>query len=690
MGPGYLEGLMTSSDLGCRIAIYWVEPEALRGSKHYFCNSDFIFSEKRVWYWLQGMTEYKSFPWELISNTPLIPRQASLESIVQAALATVDLVSLSSNSSSLPKLEVGRFLHQGRGQVEYTYESAGSQPEDENNQIGFAEDSQILNQLPFGRRYAKQMHADGSVRWEMQKAQTGQPLLQMIVKPLVSDLDDRVFDPNTLGDWTLIDEPYRLYWECREAYARLPDANKGHIASRALYDRMDVYLKSEQLSPRITRALNRLRFKVALATGDAGCITDSVQADITGLCQNRAVSDYHCLLELARCDGDIRKVSRSLAGEVLPGLLCQMVDRTSPDTAKHLDRLLPSLHRNKWLSYGSHLLAEIEIRDLASPETVADLKSRIEAMQVLRGNHAPLHSNLDMTVRRYLAESDQVPQQGSIDLHVLSQILVEALNEHSLPEGFATKQQFAERVVWLVRGFVGDGLFRGDRARLESAVAKFTKDYHMVNNTRENLDVTLATVLALSFCDISSSLEHDRLKNQFNSLLLSFESQAKQLLSERNLDGLVKPEDVAAISQTFREQLSHYVDGPLWPMFKFPLSGSEETSLHGKLTSYCTELVETLDDVAVKTQYGGASERFRQRVIRRLFYTAESLLVDLAFQRIPHVKGVRCRFVGNRGFSIVIDSGVFGANQASDREVFRKLRYFHIGRVFKSETSSAQ
>ena len=92
IGPGYVEGLVASDGSTCRIAIYWMEPEFLRRREQFFCFSDFIFSEKTVRYWLDGMQKYQTYYLLEDAEEALVPEQASQDSVVRSALAIVGRV----------------------------------------------------------------------------------------------------------------------------------------------------------------------------------------------------------------------------------------------------------------------------------------------------------------------------------------------------------------------------------------------------------------------------------------------------------------------------------------------------------------------------------------------------------------------------------------------------------------------
>jgi hypothetical protein len=166
MGPGYIEGLMASNQVTSRIAIFWMEPAILRDRvMPFFSFSDFILTNEMVWYWIDGMSEYRTLSF-LSSLGPLISKEKSLESVVQSSLAILGHMNPLEQPSPNNSLEVGRFFREARAQTDHTLEVLGDE-KDSISQIegAVASDLQTLNQLPFGRKYVKAEQSDGSHLW---------------------------------------------------------------------------------------------------------------------------------------------------------------------------------------------------------------------------------------------------------------------------------------------------------------------------------------------------------------------------------------------------------------------------------------------------------------------------------------------------------------------------------------------
>ena len=683
IGPGYVEGLVASDGSTCRIAIYWMEPEFLRRREQFFCFSDFIFSEKTVRYWLDGMQKYQTYYLLEDAEEALVPEQASQDSVVRSALAIVGRVGPMSQRDR-DSLGLASFFHEGRSQRAYTYETPSDPKHNEDGPNSASSDPSLLNHHPLGWKYVKQIHDNGALLWFLQESLTERPLIHLVVRPGEStkDYDDAtLFDPNTLGDWSLIPEPYRDFWAFREALTQQAGVADGDPAHQGLYDRIDAYLNQNELPAHVCRAMNRLRFKAALATDNKNYIAQSVQAHIVGLCNNTSVPPYQCLLQLARCDGDVRKRSSEMADALLASLLAPVVERAGHDAARHLSRLLPTLHRNNWLTYGERLLGEINRQGLVPEETTADVASRIKEMRLLREKPAPDTDDLTATVQRYLAQLDRTPRQGAIDVNTLRRLLETACVTQPSQGTAGLEQAFAAGVIHLLKRLAGDGPFYGDRSALAESLASFVKRYREKQQGTKHLQTTLATLLALSFCDISTAQDHQLLISQVGKTTISFQSQVNAMLRERGLGDFIAPGDVESVCRHFVALFERHVRDPIVPMFKYPLSKNEASRLEHKLATSILELSGLLEETALKVKYGGGTDRLKKRTLHGIHYAVERILVNVAFQRIPRVNGISGAYSSRTGLTLVIADKVFGENRADDRVTFNELRYFHLGHV---------
>ena len=679
IGACRLDGLMACDGSQYRIVVYWVEPAVFHDSRFFLSYSDFIFSKKTVHYCIYGASQPGTFHLSENSTDSLLPEANSVESAVQSALAILNRIRSRPEQTDVP-LQVGGFFRGGRDQMEYTYEVLPDEAKGDNMSGDTASDVEILNALPYGRKYSKYTRSDGVLVWGARRALNNKPVVRVTVKPVSSMRTDdpgSMFDPNTLGRWTLIPDYYRAYWSFGQVYSELKDTKdtSDHgISSREFYDKVALYLDNNEVPANVCLALNQLRFKTALMTGDIHRISRSAQAVVTALCREVSVSKYEGILELARIAGQIQEQYPQQADDLLRPLVGQMVKHAGREAAGSLERLIPAIERNKWFPYGKLLLEEARSQALVEKDIADTLAARLETARLAR-ERAPFDPcEMSATVKQYLAQLDEDPLKGTLTMGDIRYILTKGLARY----GGDTNPRVIEDVVRSIRVIVGEGPFRGDQARLIESIERFSAIYYVVNRTREPIDTVLATFLALSFCDISTPEDHDMLFSQIHKLCDKFQSQVNTMLSDHELSLLVTPDDVEGIFQEYERIFRQYIDNPLWPAFKFPLTANEQTRIFNRLKQRFTRLEPLFEEVSHKVKYGGQSKKLKDETVREISRAAQSLLPGTAFLRSPSYPGVSCKYIGRYGFIEIIRIPLY-RNGNRPKEKFKAMKYFHLG-----------
>lgn len=680
LGHCRLDGLMASDGSQHRIAIYWIEPAVFRDRTFFLGYSDFIFSQKMVHYWIYGVSQPGTFGFSDKESDPLLPRDVSVESVARSALAILSRIRSEPDKTDIP-LEVGRFFHKSRGQTGYSYEVPSSETSSDHVSGSRASDVQIMNALPYGRKYSKETRSDGALVWRTQRVLYGPPVVSVTVKP-VSGMEtydaDSIFNPETLGRWKRIPEPYRAYWSFDRAYSELKDAPDDGVPSRELNDKIESYLDKNKVPSNVCLALNQLRFKTALLTGDTRRVWLSAQAVVTGLCDDVSVSNYQGLLELARIAAQIREQYPQQADELLRPLVGQIVKHVGPDAPRSLERLIPTIENNKWFWYGKLLLEEVRSQGLVEKDIVDTFAARVETARLARELPPSDPCEPTATVKRYLAQLDADPPRGTLTMDNVREILKKGLAKPCADANLELKQELVEDVVSSIQMIGGEGPFRGDQAKLIESVERFSGLYLVVRKVKEPIDTVLATFLALSFCDISTPEDHDVLFSQIRNLSAELQSELNTMLSERGLSALVTPNDVERVFGMYERLFRRYIDDPLWPAFKFPLTPNEQTRLRNKLKLRFGQLEPLFEEMSLKVKYGGVSDELKDKTVYKISLAAQQLLPQSAFLRRPSYPGVSCRYRGKYGFTAVIRGPLYrNGNRPKDK--FKAMKYFHLG-----------
>jgi hypothetical protein len=679
-GQGRLDGLMASNGSQHRIAIYWIEPSLLRESTSLLRYSDFLFTPELVHYWIHRTSQRGTFALSADPGDPLLPRQNSVESVVRSALAIVGATRCPPGDARVP-LEVGRFFQESRGQAEYAYEVSGDGP-DRNDLPGEApSDAGILNALPYGREYSKRTQDDGALEWHARRALNNQPLISVTVKPLTGVKGDRcpdVFDAANVGQWTLVPGPYRRYWSFDLAYSQLGALPDVRTASLALHDRIESYLADRKEPVDACRGLSRLCFKTAMMTQDTDRIRRSTQAAVEWLCLDPSIDSYQCLFEFARIAGAIEQEYPRQAQQWLPSLVEQIIRHTAYDTMRNLERLITTVDANRWSIAGKLLLEEVRRRHLAKEDAVNALSARLQASRIARSREPPDPCEFPPSVRQYLAQLDACPPKGTLDMNDVRRVLDDGLARCFNQSRCEEKQKVIENTLRSIRLIAGDGPFCGDEKMLIASVEQFAGRYLLVRRPVEPIDTTLAVLLGLAFCDISTPDDHTRLLEQFHQCCVDLQSKVNAMLRERKLNELVLPEDVEREFARYERLFRRYVDDPLWPAFKFPWTCNERSRLIGSLGQRLTRLATLLDEMSLKVKYGGASPELKRKTMYEISSTAQQLVPEAAHLRKPPYPGISLQYRGAYGFTVVIRGPLYEENDRP-KDKFRVMKYFHLG-----------
>ena len=413
---GCLYGRMATDCSRHRISIYWAEPALFRDSTFFLGYSDFIFEEDVVHYWIHGASKPVTFNLSEKKSEFLLTRDVSAGSVVSSALAIVNRIRSQPNHT-VNSLEVGKFFRQSRDQADYSYEVPSDQTISDRVFVNTATDEQILNALPYGRKYSKETRSDGALVWCAQRALDSRSVFNVTIKPVSSaqmDGTESTFNPDSLGKWILVPEPYRAYWLLDRTYSELKDTTDDGVPSRELYDRIESYIDKNEVPERIDIAFNQLLFKTALLTGDKQRVSRSAHAIVAVLCRDSSVNDYQNLLELARIDAQIRRQYSEQADEIVCPLAGLMISHIGPDVKQSLERLMTSIENNRWFSYGKLLVDEVRIQDIEEEDFTDSLAARLEASRLARTRPPADPCEASASVKQYLAHLDADPPKGNL------------------------------------------------------------------------------------------------------------------------------------------------------------------------------------------------------------------------------------------------------------------------------------
>lgn len=680
ISPGRVDGLMATDGRRQRIAIYWMEPAMFREAPSFVRYCDLIFDGGMVHYWIQGMSQPGAFVLPGGEQDPLLPVQKSAESILRSALAIAGRVRCPDDETDA-SLEVTTFFECSRGLDQFQHR-VSSDDADQNQSLGGTEPGvQLLNALPFGREYSKQTRDDGSTVWRVQKTANGLPVATVTVHRVCESGHHGAcgaFDEQTLGRWPLVPEAYRSYWSFDRELRHVIASSKDPASGRNLYEKVTSYLSQENMSPEVSRAMDRLRFQAALLTADSNCVWQSAQAAVAGLCADEMITSTQCLLDLGSMSSRIAKQYPERIEEQLRPLVVKVVRHVDKDTSIRMDRLMEDITRNGWFIYGELLLAEMRRTRLMEDRDIDLWATKLQASRLAKGVGASDSSDEPPSVRQYMSRLDAPPPKGVMDWNDIRSTLNEGLAKRYASEQAEAKREMVENVIRLIRLIAGEGPFCGDSEKLIPALDRFSANCIRANNGEGSFESVLATFLALSFCDTSTPEDHEQLFSQLRNCSRMLQSRINDRLASHQLTSLVAPQDVEREFQKCERLFQQYVDDPLYAPFKFPWTADEARTLDGRLSLRLSQLEPVFEEASLKVRHGGPSEELKDKVMREISVVAQQLLAQPAFLRMPQYPGIRCQYLDEYGLSVVIRGPLY---QQSHRpaERFKVMRYFHVG-----------
>lgn len=680
-GWSRLDGLMLSQGSNMRIIIYWAEPFLFRESDTLLRYSDFLFTSEAVHYWIHGMAQPATLDWTEIHRGASLVQADSLESVVRCAICAASYMRSRDNKNTGIHPEMSGFLQAGRGHAQYVWEPVRN---DDENELPADASSlwKAMNPQLCGWKYQKEMLNDNVLIWRARRSSSNRSAITVRMEPVACTSETTratAFVVDSLGRGMLIPVPYRAYWSFDSAYSGLLAFQDSISASCELHDRIALYMEAEGADAPmpVYHALNHLRFRTALLTQDPKRVRCSAQAAVVDLCRDNGVNTYERLLEITGMSGHIERQYPQQAREWLQPLIKQTVKYTVPDVMRNIVELVRTIEANRWFICGRLLLEEIRNQGLENESAIDKMLYHLDTTCIAMSEEPPDPCEPYETVKRYTASLAGAPPMGTITMNDLRRMLLNGFPaERTRPS--PGNAEIVEGVLQSIRRTVGEGPFCGDRSRLMESLDRFWARYSVANDSIEETSSLLATLLGLSFCDISTQEDHDTLLSQFQECAAEVQSQISTMLSARGLHTLATMEDVEGIFHLYEELFRRYVNDPLWPAFKFPWTRIERAKLLAKMRLRLMRLETRLEDVSGKVSYGGANEELRKMVIHDISLAAQQILPEAAFLHLPPYPGVSCHYRGGRGFTIRIQRPLYKEHERT-KETFRAMKYFHLG-----------
>lgn len=386
--PRIYRGLLATDGKQHRFSFYWLDPVAECEKTDSLAFSDFLFTPDKVSYWHHNdVNEQHNLPLGLsqASQGGQLPMENTFDSILLSILNLV-MYNRTIPADNTSMMETARFFQRAKlhDNFHYTVKLSVAVNDDEVSLTGSASGNfKIPNQLPFGRKYCKQVDQKDKVVWHLSKTIISRDLVRVTVKPKpLSDIPglSDIFDANSLSLWSAVPEPYRQFWSFWHRSIELQRA-PSVLEAKRLYTEIESFLHGA-LPNEVKLALLKLLFKASLETGSYEAVSSSAQQYFHAYKYLAQQPVDLILVELGRITKELRKKwSDEKTRDFILPLLKPLVDakvfnREFVDKAV-FDQI--KLRGRPWFFYGQLVLESVKESTSLDPEFLEQLTQIVKS-----------------------------------------------------------------------------------------------------------------------------------------------------------------------------------------------------------------------------------------------------------------------------------------------------------------------
>lgn len=677
--PLTAQGLLCAGQAGeARMVIYWRQPEMPLLATDLLTCSEFLFLEDTIygcWYHA-GKTRKWETPLPLSQAPALaLTNQTPLDTYLQAIIHSMVRQGKQGQQHTRALYDLFKDSR-SRNIFQHTIlpENANL---DQAKHAGAAHDyRRVFDLPPLGRVYQKRVEKDGSVEWCVGKALLNKEMLRLVLRPgprQVRPDIDKAFDPATLGQWQWVPEVYRLYWECKGRFNGLQRGRTTSVRPGELVAYMDAHTGPSLPLP-LRHAWYWLRYRIALLTENPVTITRTAR-DYFEIIRRTEQPIRDTIIDVGRIAMDARPV---LTDTQINSLIAPMLEvlASSPICRNpcFIEELAKILKLRRWFWLGNRFAKSIRSRGLGSKaldELTVELEQRLLAQHVAD----PLPNELTGTVATFLQHAGAKPAPtGTMTPKHLRKLLHKALSQHRADQPAAVTHEQISQVLDTVQALSGNGPWQGDPRTLESAIERFN-DCLEPHLSASHQRVTLAVFIALSFYDTSSTKDHLMLIKQFEALFHGIKNALTNRIHAATGYDLPLLDTTNEPLEQFLHECWIYVDDPLWPMFKFPLSRNEYTRLQNQMVLLVKKQLRYLPPhkPAEQAEMAGMIQEFAEY---RLLHVARAMLHKLVAMRSSG-SGVTSQYE-EQAIQLKVDEDIIEDKQSESQAMIR-LKKLYLG-----------
>jgi hypothetical protein len=179
-----------------------------------------------------------------------------------------------------------------------------------------------------------------------------------------------------------------------------------------------------------------------------------------------------------------------------------------------------------------------------------------------------------------MAQRGSPPIRGDLQWTQLEALVANGCADYLSDLSSEDREAFTKGILNYISKSVGQGPYQQEIPELQKGLSRLLST---TSKGRSDLPSLLGALLALSFYDTSTARDHSLLRHQIQSIWNETEAELRQSLRSKGWAEWDTDEAWNPISKPFMTRIAAYIDDPLWPMFKYPLSRNEMCRLRNSM-----------------------------------------------------------------------------------------------------------
>lgn len=565
-----------------RLAFYWHDPRRNYEKLDCLGYSDFLVVGQSISAYcydpLRGKHYYLQY---VLSKEPKdfhLPQEQDLAHILKSIFNGLSHARTSGDIAD-NTWEMTRFFSGcDRQETDYTY--SGQDSTSAENWDDLCNDYQLLQRLSQGRVYSKTVQPDGCQIWQLSKLLEKKILTKILTKPYTPGVTCNYvehFDPNSLGEWSLIPKVYHDYWAFLHRHFELKNNEQETERARDLYADISVFMK-ESLPDKLRLATSQLRFKVSLDMDNEATSFQAAQDyydDYQRLAQEPSQKG---IVELARIVKALRKLGA--IGRVYQWVRPRVASTIEPTlfvNQDYLNLIVSNIRLQGEHGYGAIVIDEAMKSQCGEHKRLVELSRELKQQHLSRSIVAPDPCEYSTSIRRFVQAAGGAPPKGTIDIYTLKNIVYQGLSVVD-----ANQEEIAVSVAQAltqIQRIAGRGPYQGDIEKLSTSFTALVKLYSDVGIPFRQIHMTSATLLAMSFYNTATPEDHQKLRTQLQAISDLVQSEICHIATKKGCGEVINPEAVAKVFEVVSNYNWRRIGDPFWPMCQYPLTKNEETRI---------------------------------------------------------------------------------------------------------------